>query len=170
MDLLRQHLAPKGVPSNMWFDAVRRQATLLMGLCVVLSLTLMQWQVCTSALANESSLMVICTDGGISVVEVAGEQSNKQKSCNRCPDCQTCSSGAFGMPDSVSEFVTFFSSGHYSKSLYETLHIGTPDHLLPFSGAPPPNELDQTMLTSLSESVRFASSEVSIMPESISWH
>lgn len=173
MDLYRAHIALSDRKSSALLDMAKRLTKLFVGACVVLSLMLLQLQICPSAStasASETSLMVICTDDGTFVVEASGDKGDHGAGCSRCPDCLTCSSTSFDEPHRASILIPSNFSALVSMPIYESLHIGLPDHLLPFSGAPPPEKLDQTMLHTLYVPVRFASSKARRMPEVISWH
>ena len=173
MGILCAHNALDGTRTNQWIVAARQLTKLLVGVCVVFSLMLMQWQTCPAAAAASSSgagLIVICTDDGFSVVEVPGTPNGHNTTCNRCPDCQTCSGVSLDAPKRASVLIPTNKAALASLPLHETLHIGLSDHLLPFSGAPPPEKLDQTMLHSHYVPVRFASRKARRMPEMISWH
>ena len=170
MEMLRSYSLRLMVPVIRTCRQAGKLTRLLVGFAVVFSLMAMQLQVCPQASAADGELMVICTESGSIVIEVPLGTPSHEEECNRCPDCMTCSSSALGLLDRVSILQLPILASSADKPAYATLHIDHPDHLLPFSGAPPPEKSNQIMTHIAFVPALGVPTQFSVMPEVVSWH
>ena len=143
----------------------------MVGMIVLGSLLMMQLQVCAppSKSFDAGSDIVICSDDGVVSINTPADSNKSGHSCDRCLDCTLCSHVLLGLPDRSESIDLQFAHALDAAVTLETLLLALPDHLLPFSGAPPPSLQDQFMLQMSSVPMRFASTPMRVMPEIISW-
>ena len=144
----------------------------VVAIVAVLSLLIIQLQVCSPPLAASDFGFetVICDDDGVPIDNSASKKNKSNHQCDKCLDCLLCSPGHLGRPEQASSIGRSFAQEIGVTQSLETLLVALPDHLLPFSGAPPPPLQDQFMLHASFVPMPFASTQLRRMPEIVSWH
>ena len=113
---------------------------------------------------------VICTEDGTAISGIPADTDKPNHPCDRCLNCVLCSSALHGLSNQSATLILLTTQTLAPMQTLETLLLALPDHLLPFSGAPPPFFQDQIMLHNMVVPVRSASTQLRIMPEIRSWH
>lgn len=170
MERTRSNRLYRNKNSSNIYKLISQFVQLIVGFSVVFSLLLVPVHACSHATFNGSVEIVICTSDGPAIVELKEDDKQKSDDCDRCPDCLAGSQTSFSSPDHVFYIKRDIWTSNMSKPARQTVVISLPDHLLPFSGAPPPVKSDHTMLQTFSLSVHFVPPNLRIMPEVLSWH
>ncbi|PLW78129.1 hypothetical protein C0081_05630 [Cohaesibacter celericrescens] len=139
-------------------------------LCVVLSLLMMLVQTYPAASSAMNEWTPICSSAGLSLVQIPSDENVPNDDCTRCVLCFTHHNSFVGVPVKTTDMPSPHAGKGFSQPELVANSIPLPDHLLPFSGAPPPFKQVEPMLHTYSVSVSPTPNTVPVMPEIISWH
>ena len=127
-------------------------------LCFVIAVIMMLVQTFPAFSGTMDEMTSICSDDGISIVQMPSDGKAPQKSCRRCNLCVSNCNSIVGIPTKPSNFNLTVSCHKIAQTKLVARLVLLPDHLLPFSGAPPPHNQEDVMQHLIS------------VPEFVSWH
>lgn len=112
----------------------------------------------------------VCTSAGISMVKASADDPAPSPDCKRCPLCLTNHTTYGGLPTKGSDATVAGQIGSVLELRRPMTRVVLPDHLLPFSGAPPPAISVDIMQHNLIVPVSLAPTNSFFMPGFASWH
>ena len=139
-------------------------------LCVSLALLMMLVQTYPAFSSTMSQWTPICSGDGIAFVQLPSDDDAPKKTCKRCTLCFTNFNSLLGLPAKSADIILAVVGEGISQPQLVSSLVVLPDHLLPFSGAPPPYKQVDLMMHTVVVSVSLTPNNVPVMPETVSWH
>lgn len=137
--------------------------------CFVCALLMLLGQTFPAFASTFGGWTPVCSSTGIVLAQEASDDGAPSRECSRCSLCMTGHTPLGDLPVKSIDIGWTDDASNMFELDFWAVHLVLPDHLLPFSGAPPPAIQVGIMQHNFRVPVSLTPTNMTFMPEFISW-
>lgn len=137
--------------------------------CLVFALLMLMAQTFPVFAGTFNGWTPVCSQAGLVLAETPSKDTTPSPECSRCSLCITNHTAFGGLPVKSVGLGRVGGENHTVEPAFWANNLVLPDHILPFSGAPPPVIQVEIMQHSFFVPVSFTPTNYTAKPEFTSW-